>query len=152
MFLVDPALAASDWDGIIALIEGILKKAGAEIICLRKWAERKLAYEIQHKTRGTYIQCYFRTEGSKITDIERDLRLSERVMRTLILLADDRPAGVVEKDMATLPKEVQESPEVVQKAVAAVEQTAELPGEPEQVVGKEDHDIPEDQQDYTQEV
>jgi small subunit ribosomal protein S6 len=94
MFLVDSAEAATDWDGITAVIKNILGKAGAEIVSLRKWDERKLAYEISGKGKGTYILCYFRAEGGKIRDIERDIQLSERIMRVLILCAEHRQADI----------------------------------------------------------
>jgi ribosomal protein S6 len=100
MFLVDSGQAASDWDGIIALIEGILKKADAEVLCLRKWSDRRLVYGINHQSRGTYILCYFKVDGRRITGIERDIRLSERIMRSLILTAEERPAQYVERDLS----------------------------------------------------
>jgi small subunit ribosomal protein S6 len=100
MFLVDSGQAASEWDGIIALIENILKRADAEVVCLRKWSDRKLAYEIGHKGRGTYILCYFKADGRKIAGVERDIRLSERIMRSLILTAEERPADHVERDIS----------------------------------------------------
>jgi len=107
MFLVDSAEAASNWDGINKLIMSIMEKAGAEIVSMKKWDERKLAYTIKKQTRGTYILCYFRSDGGKIKDIERDVRLSERVMRVLILKADhlteqdigkETPATKLEKE------------------------------------------------------
>ena len=65
-----------------------------EIVSIEKWDERKLAYEISGKSRGTYILCYFRDEGRSIRDIERTVRLSEQIMRVLILCADHlAPAG-----------------------------------------------------------
>ena len=88
MFLVDSALAAADWDGINGLIKGLLEKADAEIVSMRKWDERKLAYEIQRKGRGTYILCYFRAGGDRISSIERGVQLSEKVMRVLILCVE----------------------------------------------------------------
>lgn len=100
MFLVDSGQAASEWDSIIGLIESILKKADAEVVCLRKWSDRKLAYEIGHKGRGTYILCYFKADGRKITGIERDIRLSERIVRSLILIAEERPAEYVDRDVS----------------------------------------------------
>jgi ribosomal protein S6 len=100
MFLVDSGQAASEWDGIIGLIEGILKKTEAEVVCLRKWSDRKLAYDIEHKGRGTYILCYFKVDGRKISGIERDIRLSERIMRSLILTAEERPSDHVERDIS----------------------------------------------------
>jgi small subunit ribosomal protein S6 len=73
-----------------------LEKAGAEIVSIRKWDDRKLAYEINGKGKGTYILCYFRAAGSKLRDIERDIQLSERIMRALILCAEHRQAEDVE--------------------------------------------------------
>jgi small subunit ribosomal protein S6 len=96
MFLVDSAEATTDWDGVIATIKNILEKAGAEIVSIRKWDDRKLAYEINGKGKGTYILCYFRAAGSKLQDIERDIQLSERIMRVLILCAEHRQAEDVE--------------------------------------------------------
>jgi small subunit ribosomal protein S6 len=96
MFLVDSAEATTDWDGVTAAIKGILEKAGAEIVSIRKWDDRKLAYEINGKGKGTYILCYFRAEGSKLRDIERDIQLSERIMRALILCAEHRQIEDIE--------------------------------------------------------
>jgi len=97
MFLVDSAEAA-DWDAVITTIKNILEKAEAEIVSIKKWDERKLAYEINGKTRGTYILCYFRAEGGRIQDIERDVQLSERIMRVLILSAEHIKQEDIERD------------------------------------------------------
>lgn len=110
MFLVDSAQAAADWEGTLAVIEKILKRADAEVVALRKWGERRLAYEVDHKTRGTYILCYFKADGRRIAGIEKDVQLSENVMRVLILGTEKRPAEVIEADIAGLPKE-EETPE-----------------------------------------
>jgi small subunit ribosomal protein S6 len=96
MFLVDSAEATTDWDGVTATIKNILEKASAEIVSIRKWDDRKLAYEINGKGKGTYILCYFRAEGSKLRDIERDIQLSERIMRALILCAEHRQIEDIE--------------------------------------------------------
>ena len=99
MFLVDSAQAASDWGGVIASIEKILKKAERDIVSIRKWDERKLAYEIKGHSRGTYILCYFRANGEKIQDIERDVQLSEQIMRVLILSADHMTQEDIERNL-----------------------------------------------------
>lgn len=89
MFLIDTALAASDWDGVNDFIKGILEKSGAEIISMKKWDDRKLAYDINGKSRGTYILVFFKAPGPKVREIERTVQLSERVMRVLILNIDE---------------------------------------------------------------
>lgn len=88
MFLIDSAEAAKDWDGIIELATKMLNKIDAQIISLKKWDERPLAYSIKKCTRGTYILSYFKADGRKITELERDVLLSERIMRALILRVD----------------------------------------------------------------
>lgn len=88
MFLVDSALAAADWSRVEQTIRRILTKAEAEIVSLRKWDERRLAYPIGKVTRGTYILTYFRCDPLRVKDIERDVRLSEDLMRALILRTD----------------------------------------------------------------
>ncbi len=111
MFLVDSALANSDWDGITSSIKEVLKKADAEIVILKKWAERKLAYEINHKPRGTYILCYFRADGQKIHQIERAVQLSEKFMRVLILSTENRSLEDIEKESTLQEKQQADTPE-----------------------------------------
>jgi small subunit ribosomal protein S6 len=135
MFLVDSALAAQDWDAILDTIKSILERDEAEIVSLQKWAERKLAYPIDHKTRGTYILCYFRADGSRIRNIERTVQLSEHIMRVLILNAEGRPLEKIEKENVAVQvkagdaieaKEQKDTIErTVQKEAAAAQETAE---------------------------
>lgn len=110
MFLVDSALAAADWDGTLAVIDNILKRADAEVVVLRKWGERKLAYDIDHKSRGTYVLCYFKADGRRVRGIEKDVQLSEKIMRVLILTTEGRPPEMIERDIAGLP--TQEVPDL----------------------------------------
>lgn len=95
MFLVDSALASSDWDGVLKMIQEILRKAQTDVVSIRKWDDRRLAYDIGSKTRGTYILAYFRSDSQKVHEIERAVQLSEQLMRVLILRADH----VTDEDM-----------------------------------------------------
>jgi len=108
MFLVDSAQAAADWDGVVSTIRTILERAQAEIVSLRKWDERKLVYDIGGKSRGTYILSYFKAEGSRIRDIERDVQLSEKIMRALVLNAESAYGGTpkdIEKETPAIKAE-----------------------------------------------
>ena len=67
-----------------------------------------MAFEIEHKTRGTYILCNFKAEGSKIARIEKDVNLSEQILRVLILTAEDRKGNSVKQDLAGETKAPQE--------------------------------------------
>jgi small subunit ribosomal protein S6 len=105
MFLIDSAQAAADWDGIISVITKILERAKAEIVSIRKWDDRKLAYDIKGKSRGLYIICYFRVDGGKIQDIEKNVQLSEKIIRVLILNAEHMTPEDIEKDTPAIKAE-----------------------------------------------
>lgn len=97
MFLVD-STQSGDLEEVITTVKTVLERADAEIVSIRKWDQRKLAYEINGKTRGMYILSYFRADGGRIGDIEKDVQLSERIMRVLILSTETRDMKDIEKD------------------------------------------------------
>jgi len=85
MFLVDSNLAAQEWQKVIDEIQRIIGRAGAEVVSLKKWDDRRLTYDIRGKSRGTYILVYFTCDTDKIKGIERDVQLSELILRVLVL-------------------------------------------------------------------
>lgn len=87
MFLIGQA-AAADFGGAVDHVKQILAKAGAEIIAMKKWDERRLAYEIDKQKRGIYILTYFSCDTANLAQIERSCNLSEIVMRQLITKAE----------------------------------------------------------------
>ncbi len=118
MFLVDSSVAGADWDGTIAAIRKILEKAKAEIVSIAKWDDRRLAYDIKGKSRGTYILSYFRVDGGRIQGIEKSVRLSEKIMRVLILSAERLSQEDIEKETPAMKLEKgtqQESEEGIQE-------------------------------------
>jgi small subunit ribosomal protein S6 len=131
MFLIDSAEAAADWEAVNATIRNILERAGVEIVSIKKWDERKLTYDIKGKSRGTYVLCYFRGQGQSIRQIERDVRLSERIMRVLILRADQVLQEEIEKDTHAVSDEKRRQTDA-HAAEQVSAQQAEQSGESEQ--------------------
>ncbi len=87
LFLLTPG-AASDLGSAIEHVREILDKAECEIVTLRKWEDRKLAYAIKNQKRGTYLISYFRCSNTALTQIDRDCNLSERITRTMMTKAE----------------------------------------------------------------
>jgi small subunit ribosomal protein S6 len=83
MFLFPPP-GAVDVDGMINTARGIIERHGGTILHIKKWDERKLSYEIKRQKRGTYIIAYYKGPGASVAAIERDVNLSEDVLRVLI--------------------------------------------------------------------
>jgi small subunit ribosomal protein S6 len=87
MFLL-PASAAAEVDASIKLVTGIIERHGGKILVIKKWDERKLMYEIKKQKRGLYVIAYFTAPGNIIAPIERDVNLSEEVVRVLVTDAE----------------------------------------------------------------
>jgi len=87
MFLVETNIA-SDSEATKGMIQTVMDRANAELVICRLWDERRLAYNIDKHKRAAYILCYFRANGTAISSIERDVQLSEHLLRVLVLRAD----------------------------------------------------------------
>lgn len=85
MFLLDSSKAAAAWDDTVKHVHDILTKHSSEIVASRQWDERRLAYPISGHKKGTYLLTYFKTDGSKLKEIVADCRLSDLIVRELIL-------------------------------------------------------------------
>ncbi|MCK5175732.1 MAG: 30S ribosomal protein S6 [Planctomycetes bacterium] len=120
MFLVDSGDAASDWDGTIKSIEKVISRAEGEVVSLRKWDERRLAYDVNGKGRGTYILVYFNVDPLRITSIERDVQLSEQITRVLVLRTDRMSQEDIDRPTPAMAVEI-----AAEKAAAAKEKAAE---------------------------
>jgi small subunit ribosomal protein S6 len=130
MFLIDSAEAAKDWEGILDHISRILTKADSEIVSIRRWDERPLAYKIRRCERGTYILAYFRGDGRKIHEIERDVQLSERIIRALILKGDYLTEDTIAKDTpATRAEKQSQQPAVPGEPAGQPEKTEPVPAQ-----------------------
>lgn len=108
MFLFDSA-AAHDWATIEQEVRRLLDRIGATIeVCVKFDEQRKLAYEIKRRKRGTYVLVYFQSDTLKIHDLDRDAKLSELLLRHLIIngehVKDERIAELkawpIEKPLA----------------------------------------------------
>lgn len=131
MFLLSQAVAA-DLASAIDHIKEIIARGQGEIISMRKWDERRLAYEIRGQKRGYYVLVYFKAPGPQISHIERDCNLSEKVLRAMILRADhltmeDMQAADARKELDVEAKMRAERPATATSSVTAAAQAPEAP-------------------------
>ncbi len=99
MFLFDPTFAGS-FENCEGEIKRIMDRAEGQVVFLRKWEERRLAYKLKGRKRGVYVLVYFNAPPGKITGLERDAMLSENVLRVLVLRADGMTPELMEKAAA----------------------------------------------------
>ena len=81
IYIVKPDLADDENKALTTRINEVIAKMNGEVRKLEDWGIRKLAYPIDKITRGRYM--YLRSDGDAalIAELERRLRLDERVIR-----------------------------------------------------------------------
>jgi len=95
MMIAEPEL---DEEGVAAVterVQQVITNNGGEVIKVKQMGRRKLAYPIQRRREGHYVLIHANMERETITELERNLRLSEDVFRHLLVRLDEvqAPAG-----------------------------------------------------------
>ncbi len=103
MFLLDPADAAHNWEGLKQHVTDLVTRCGGEILYTERWPDRKLAYDIKGRRKGTFLLLYFKAEGDAVKPLRRESHLSERVLR-LLILKNDRALEEIERRKQALKK------------------------------------------------
>jgi len=81
IYIVKPDLADEENKALTTKINEVVAKMNGDVRKLEDWGIRKLAYPIDKITRGRYM--YLRSDGDSalIAELERRLRLDDRVIR-----------------------------------------------------------------------
>ncbi|MCB9494348.1 MAG: 30S ribosomal protein S6 [Desulfobacteraceae bacterium] len=86
IIVMDPDTGKETWEEIYGRMLSQIEKSGGVHLKTDDWGSLKLAYEIRKKTRGHYYRVEFCAPGDLIKEMERYLRLDEKVMRYLTVL------------------------------------------------------------------
>lgn len=94
----------TDFEAASEPIRNVLGRYQAEVLMLKCWDERKLAYDIRGHKRGLYALGFFRADPARVAEIERDCQLDERFLRVLILRRDRLTGEEIEREKASTAK------------------------------------------------
>lgn len=88
LYIVHPDLE-STIDKVTSKIKASIEKRGGKINYEENWGKRKLAYEIKKSDVGIYVLWFFSAPKKSIAKIEKEIRLTEEIIRYLILTIDE---------------------------------------------------------------
>ena len=72
----------------IRRFEGLVGAGGGELLETDEWGFRELAYRIHNERRGYYVRLDYAADGAVMNEVERNLKLSDSVLRYLSVLLD----------------------------------------------------------------
>ena len=90
MFVIKPTLTEEEMKAGIDTVLNSLTATSGEIAVNKDMGIRKLAYEIDKQKRGYYFVSYFTTNPDSITEIERQLRINENILRFMTIKYDSK--------------------------------------------------------------
>ncbi len=103
MVILDPETEERTVASSLEAFLEVIRKDGGTIENLDIWGKRRLAYEIKKKNEGIYAVVNFTASPEATAELDRQLRLSEAVMRTKVLRQDEatvRPGAPEEPPVA----------------------------------------------------
>jgi small subunit ribosomal protein S6 len=92
LFVLTPDLTEEDVAAATERITALITNRGGEVTKVDAWGRRRLAYPIRHRLDGYYTVVRFRLEPRLLEEVDRSLRLTEQVLRHLIVRAEEVPA------------------------------------------------------------
>jgi small subunit ribosomal protein S6 len=81
IFILKPDLANDAISAVNAKIRGVLDAGGGKLLKIDNWGRRKLAYEVKKQLKGIYLFWRYLGDPGLVEEIERNLRLSDQVIR-----------------------------------------------------------------------
>jgi small subunit ribosomal protein S6 len=118
--IVDPDLGEEQRGVVFDKIRELIPQKGGLLVEFDEWGGRKLAYEIKKKQRGYYVRIDYCGGGDLVSEMERQFRIDDRVMKYMTILLD------TEADMERI-QEAMTQAEQEAEAAAAASKPAESP-------------------------
>ena len=94
MVILDPEIDERTVAPSLDKFLNVIRNDGGTIDKVDIWGRRRLAYEINKKTEGIYAVVDFTATSEATQELDRQLKLSEAVMRTKVLRAEEAIAQV----------------------------------------------------------
>jgi small subunit ribosomal protein S6 len=87
--VLSPELTDDSLTAGIDRVQQAVSSRGGEIVDVNNWGRRRLAYPIKRHLEGTYFVTQLKMEPGQVVELENNLRISEDVLRHLIVRTDE---------------------------------------------------------------
>ncbi len=161
-YIINAVISNDQIKTLVKRVSAYISESGGEILEVEEWGSRRLAYPIQKKRNGYYVNLYFRAAGSMITRLERALEIEDNILRYLTLRMDAKMIRHYESKKSVIPEgfdllkeksgdrtEARATPAPVDKPATGPEMDVV---KPEEVPENVPEDVPENVEEKTEET
>ncbi len=89
IFIASPTLTDEQSDELVKQYEGIIAEQGGELLKTDKWGRKKLAYEVQKFSEGSYTLFEMNAGPTLIAELERRFRNNDAVIKYMSVRLDE---------------------------------------------------------------
>jgi small subunit ribosomal protein S6 len=88
VFIVSPDVTDEALEPMVNNITQFIANKAGTVVEVARWGRKKLAYPIRHLLEGNYILIKFKLDPSANKELETNLKISEKIMRYLLIKVD----------------------------------------------------------------
>lgn len=124
VYIIDPAVEDEARKALIAKFNDLITGNGGSVDKVEEWGKRRLAYAIDYKTEGYYVLVNFRAEAGLPKELERNLQISDSVIRYQVIKLIERKVGIKPRAVRPAPAAAPAAEAPAAEAEAPVETPA----------------------------
>lgn len=101
VFIVRQDVQTPQVDALAASFADIVRQHGGQVPKIEPWGLRNLAYRINKNKKGHYVLMNIDAPAAAVLEMERNMKISEDVLRTLIVSVDKldpNPSAILRRD------------------------------------------------------
>lgn len=88
VYIIRPTVDEEGVTNVVESVSGLVKAGDGEVTSVDVWGRRTLAYPINNHREGVYVLSRVKMPPSALTELERNLKLSEEIIRYLLVRVD----------------------------------------------------------------
>jgi len=114
LFIVTPDSSEEDLKAVATKIKGVVTGMNGIVTSYDEQGKKKLAYSVKKQNKGYYVLMDYVGSADIVSEIERNMRLDDRVLKYLtVKLADQVDPESIEPEKSEPPEETEsvETPE-----------------------------------------
>jgi len=89
VYILDPAMTEADVKASLTKYSDMITRHSGSIFRSASLGKKSLAYRIKKQTKGYYVSIDYCGDNTVVSDVERNLKLDEKVMRYLTVKLDE---------------------------------------------------------------
>lgn len=89
-YILKPSLDEAEVEARSAAFSAVVTNNGGTIGSIEKLGKKRLAYEIADLREGSYVVMIFQSDAAAAKELERQMKLQEDVLRSLLVQLDKK--------------------------------------------------------------